>query len=381
MGSTPALGRVPPPSPRLASIDALRGFDMFWIIGGEDVVRRLAHAANWPFADLIDEQLEHVPWEGFHFYDLIFPLFLFVVGAVLPFSLASHRQRGESTGRIYWRILRRTVLLFALGLLYNGALRLDFENLRIAGVLQRIALCYGVAALLVLHVGWRGQAIIAALLLLGYWALLAFVPAPGFSPGDYSIQGNLAGYVDRHYLPGKIYPAYYGIGRRGFGDNEGLLSTIPAVATTLLGALAGQWLRSARTAGLKFLGLLLAGAVGQVGGYAWGEVFPVIKNLWTSSFVLVAGGWSLLLLALFYGVIDGIRFRWWAFFFIVIGSNAILVYVAPTFVDFEYTASALFGGFARYAEDYRPVVLPLGVVAVKWLLLFYLYRRRLFLRV
>ncbi|HEY3966153.1 MAG TPA: DUF5009 domain-containing protein [Planctomycetaceae bacterium] len=252
-GTPPVTGSNSTSSPRLLSIDALRGFDMFWIIGGHEVVKALAEWGDWRFKDQIDEQLEHVPWAGFHFYDLIFPLFLFVVGIVLPFSLGAIREKGESTFRIYWRIARRTALLFGLGLLFNQALQFNFDELRIAGVLQRIAICYGTAAVFVTLVGWRGQAAIAALILVGYWALLAFVPVPGGSAGDYTKEGNLAGYIDREYLPGKIYKAYY-----GYGDNEGLLSTIPAVATALLGALAGQWLRSAQSPGRKFLGLLLA---------------------------------------------------------------------------------------------------------------------------
>lgn len=376
MGTYPTAPPAPPSSPRLLSIDALRGFDMFWIIGGDALFIALAKWGNWSFSQRIEDQLEHVEWEGFRFYDLIFPLFLFVVGVVLPFSLASHRQRGESTLQIYWRILRRTVLLFALGLVYNNVLQFNFPELRIAGVLQRIAICYGIAAFIVMHAGWRGQAVTAAVILLGYWALLAFVPAPGGVAGDYSKEGNLAGYVDRHYLPGKIYDDYY-----KYGDNEGLLSTIPAVATALLGALAGQWLRSARSAGHKVLGLIGAGLVCLALGYSWWDVFPVIKNLWTSSFVLYAGGWSLLLLALFYGVIDGLGFRWWAFFFIVIGSNAIVIYVAPHLVNFDYTANALFGGLTKRTGAFEPVAVALGVLAVKWLLLLYLYRKRLFLRV
>jgi predicted acyltransferase len=370
--ASPAL----PASPRLVSIDALRGFDMFWIIGGDALFTALARWGKWPFSQQIEDQLEHVPWEGFRFYDLIFPLFLFIVGVVLPFSLASHRQKGESSLQIYWRILRRTALLFALGLVYNNVLQLDFAQLRIAGVLQRIAICYGIAALIVMHAGWRGQAVTAAVILLGYWALLAFVPTQGGVAGDYSKEGNLVGWVDRHYLPGKIYEEYY-----GYGDNEGLLSTIPAVATALLGALAGQWLRSARSAGSKVLGLIAAGLVCLALGYGWWFVFPVIKNLWTSSFVLYAGGWSLLLLALFYGIIDGLGLRAWAFFFIVIGSNAIVIYVAPHLLNFDYTAHALFGGLANLTGAFEPVALAIAVLAVKWLLLLYLYRRRIFLRV
>jgi predicted acyltransferase len=367
--------RVSAPA-RLLSIDALRGFDMFWIIGGAAVVKALAGWGNWPFKSEIDDQLEHVPWEGFHFYDLIFPLFLFVIGAVVPYSIAALRQRQEPNSRIYWRILRRTILLFFLGLVYNNLLRFDFESLRVAGVLQRLAICYGIAAVIVMNVGWRGQLFAIATILLGYWGLLAFAAAPGSSPGDYTKEGNLCGYVDRHYLPGKIYDEYY-----GYGDNEGLLSTIPAVATALLGALAGQWLRSGKTPVRKLAGLILAGAICLGTGQIWGEFFPIIKNLWTSSYVLVAGGWSLILLAFFYGVIDVVGWRGWAFFFIVIGSNAIVIYVAPKFIGFKYTADFLFGGLIARSGSFQPVAAAIAVLAVKWLILLWLYRKELFLRV
>lgn len=375
MASIPAE-RPDPGPPRLVSIDALRGFDMFWIMGGEGIALALAEWADWPFKQQVKEQLEHVPWEGFRFYDLIFPLFLFVVGAVLPFSLAAARHRNDTNRRLYGRIARRTLLLFVLGLVNNDALQLDIHELRIAGVLQRIALCYGMAAFIVMHVSWRGQALGVAAILLGYWALLAFVAAPGFLPGDYTIEGNLPGYIDRIYLPGKIYKEYY-----GFGDNEGFLSTIPAVATTLLGALAGQWLRSGNSPGRKVAGLVLAGAACLAAGFAWGQVFPIIKNIWTSSYALVAAGWSLLLLALFYGVIDVLGLRRWAFFFIVIGSNAILIYIVPKAVDFAYTARFLFGGLIKRTGTFEPVAAAIGFVAVEWLLLFWLYRKRVFLRV
>lgn len=385
MGTRDKAVVSPPASERLLSIDALRGFDMFWIIGGDALIKAVAHWADWPVKGRIDEQLEHVPWAGFHFYDLIFPLFLFLVGVVLPFSLGKLRDRGEPASRVYGRVARRTVLLFALGLIYNHFLQLDFYKpplgfdwgaVRIAGVLQRIAICYGVAALVVLHTRVRGQVALVAGLLLGYWALLALVPAPGSAPGDYSLHGNLAGYVDSRYLPGKIVKEYY-----GYGDNEGLLSTLPAVATTLLGVLAGHWLRSGQPGGRKVLGLAAAGAACVLLGWAWGFWFPVIKNLWTSSFVLYAGGWSLLLLALFYGVIDVLHLRAWAFFFVVLGANAILIYLLPHVVDFEKVAHFFLGGVEKHAGAFGPVVAAGGVVAAEWLVLLYLYRRRLFLRV
>jgi predicted acyltransferase len=373
----------PKSSERLLSIDALRGFDMFWIMGGDRLARALAKWSDSPAGKTVQEQLEHAQWHGFRFYDLIFPLFLFLVGTVLPFSLGKLQDQGRSAE--YRRIARRTVLLFGLGLLCNGVLRFDWANLRVAGVLQRIALCYAFAALISLWFSPRGIVAVLATILLGYWALMANVAAPGFTAGDFSIEGNLSGWVDRQYLPGKIMKAYY-----GYGDNEGLITTIPAVATALLGVLAGTWLRSSRGPWQKAAGLVAAGALSLVVGVAWGTRFPINKILWTSPFVLVAGGLSLLLLAFFYTVIDVLRFRRWAFFFVVIGANAITIFVAPRFIDFEnltkYFARFFLSGAGRLLEPYLSadanlVLLAAGVLAAKWLFLYYLYRNRLFLRV
>jgi predicted acyltransferase len=208
-----------------------------------------------------------------------------------------------------------------------------------------------------------------------------FVPAPETGKGgDFAKETNLAGYVDRHYLPGEIKQAYY-----GYGDNEGLLSTIPAVATTLLGVLAGQWLMTGYSPWVKVVALLAAGAACLGAGTLWGLHFPVIKILWTSSYVLIVGGWSLILLGLFHAIIDVLRFRAWSYFFVVIGVNAITIYMAARIIPFDRIASFFFGGLAKFSGQYapgsRPVVLAAGVLAVEWLLLLYLYRRRIFLRV
>jgi predicted acyltransferase len=395
MGTETTLKKGISSSQRLLSIDALRGFDMFWIIGGDALVKAAAKWADsvwpafaeWPYRHHVTEQFEHVPWEGFHFYDLIFPLFLFVVGVVLPFSLGKLQEQGRSAGALYWRILRRTLLLFVIALIYNDILQLDwlthdgnwhfdFSTVRLTGVLQRIAICYAVAAIIMVHTGARGQALIAAITLLGYWAILVFVPSPDSVAGDYSMEMNLAGYIDRNYLPGKILKRYY-----GYGDNEGILSTVPAVATTLLGVLAGHWLRSGRSPWAMVLGLVLAGVASLGLGTLWGLWFPIIKNIWTSSYVLVAGGWSLLLLAMFYGIIDVIRLRAWAFFFVVIGANAITIYFVQRFVDFNSIARFFVGGAIKHSGAFGPVLAILGALTLKWLFLLYLYRRRLFLRV
>ena len=364
---------VAAPQTRILSIDALRGFDMFWIMGGDRFAQVLLGLTGLSIAPALTAQLEHVAWEGFRFYDLIFPLFLFLVGCVLPYSLEKHR---DSPRDVYWRIFRRTLTLFLLGLICNRILDFNFGELRVAGVLQRIGICYGFAALICVHLRVPGQCIAFVAILVGYWAILALVPVPGGRAGDFSPEGNLCGYLDRSFLPGKIKKEYY-----GFGDNEGLLSTLPAIATTLLGALAGAWLKSSVRPWTKVGGLALAGLSSLLLGYTWGFSFPIIKILWTSSFVLVAGGWSLLLLALFYAVIDVIGWRGWAFFWIVIGANAITIYVVPRFVDFDGKMAKFFlTGASELAGNANVLVLVSGALAAKWLFLWFLYRQRIFLR-
>lgn len=359
---------------RVLSIDALRGFDMFWIIGGSSVAEAiLKNDDPTSFGSRIVIQFEHVAWEGFRFYDLIFPLFIFLVGCVLPYSLEKY---AASPTKVYGRVIRRGVLLVMLGFLVNGVLQFDFANMRYAHVLQRIGIVYVFAALLYLNSTWRAQVAVTVGILLGYWALLAWVPAPGGVAGDYSMEGNLAGYIDRTFMPGKILDKYY-----GFGDNEGFLSTIPALATGLLGLLTGTWLKSSAGSWRKALGLVFAGVACLCAGYAWGEWFPVIKNLWTSSFVLVAGGWSLLLLAVFYTVVDVLGFHRMAFFWIVIGMNAITIYVGQQIVDFYDIADFFFGGLSRLFGESARLVMLVGILAIKWLLLLFLFRHRIFLRV
>ncbi len=363
----------PTKSERLVSIDALRGFDMFWIIGGDSLAIAILTAGQWSFSPMLIEQLEHVAWEGFRFYDLIFPLFLFMVGCVLPFSLEKYR---ENPSAVYGRIVRRTILLVLCGLIVNGLLQFDWPNMRYAGVLQRIGISYGIAAFLYLLVGLRGRIAVFLGILIGYWLILRFVPSENGVAGDMSIEGNLGGYIDRMWLPGKIYPEYY-----GFGDNEGLLSSIPAVATALLGVFAGEWLRSTKSPWMKSFGLLMAGLLFLGLGYGWSQWFPIIKNLWTSSFVLVAGGWSLILLSLFYTVIDVLKWRILAWVWVVIGMNAITIYMLGDFVNFSQISQFFLGGTASLAGVWKQAVLEFGVVLAEWLVLYHLYRHKIFLRV
>ena len=361
---------------RLVSIDALRGFDMFWIIGGGAVFSSLHKIFDNPITAFTTNQLEHAEWQGFHFEDLIFPLFLFVVGAVLPFSVLRRIERGQSRTSVYLHILKRTAILILLGLILNGLLRFNWPQMRWPGVLQRIGLCYFFAALLVMNTKWHTQAIVAAAILLLYWAASTLIPVPGFGPGVITPEGCLSSYIDQHLLPGKIYEQYY-----GYGDNEGIISTFPAICTTLLGALTGHWLRSRHSGNRKSVALALAGLLSLLTGYLWGMSFPVIKNIWTSSYVLVSAGYSLLLLALFYWVIDVKGYRKWAFFFIVIGTNPITIYVLQWIVNFDDVAAYFIQGIAGLAGSAELLLLALGALILKWLFLLFLYRHRIFLKV
>ena len=357
---------------RLASIDALRGFDMFWIIGGGALLENLLKVYSCPVTDTIQRQLHHVRWRGFNFEDLIFPLFLFIVGVVLPFSLTSRLERGHSRRALYLHIIKRSAIIILLGLIFNEIQRFDWAQMRWPGVLQRIGICYFFAAIIVMNTKWRAQAIIIVAVLVLYWIATMLIPVPNFGAGNLTMEGCLSSYIDRQLIPGQLY--------YGYGDNEGIISTFPAICTVLLGALAGNWLRSGQMGDRKAAGLALAGIVSLSAGLLWGRVFPIIKILWTSSYVLVAGGLSLLLLALFYWVIDVKGYRKWAFFFIVIGMNPITIYFLQRFIDFNGIAEFFLAGAVEHADLLKPLILPLGVVLIKWLFLWFLYRHRIFFK-
>jgi len=359
---------------RIASIDALRGFDMLWISGGDELIHSLHRAHPSAATAFLSTQFEHVEWAGFHFYDLIFPLFVFVVGLVLPFSLTRRLEAGGDRRQLYLHAARRLGILLLFGLLYNGLLDFNFHDLRLAGVLQRIAIAYFFATLLTMNLTIRGQLIATAAILLGYWAIMALVPVPGFGAGVYTPQGNLAAYLDQRLLP-RPFCCY------SFGDNEGLISNIPAIATCMMGVLAGHWLRSDRSRNRKAAGLVAAGVASLAVALLWSLKFPIVKNIWSSSFVLYAGGWSLLLLALFYYVMDVRGYQRWAFFFVVIGANSIAVYLAHRFFDFRIVGDVFIHGLFRYMGVWRPFIRQAAGVAVSWCLFWYLYRRRIFLRV
>ena len=363
-----------PAQQRLMSLDALRGFDMFWIVGAEELIRGLQKFSGGGLIGLIAEQLHHKAWAGFHFEDLIFPLFVFIAGVSLVFSLEKTlRQADRRTATV--RILRRSALLYFLGILYYGGFSTPFEQIRLLGVLQRIALCYLFAGLLFCYLKPKALIAVWAGLLLGYWALMSFVPVPGHGAGNFAEGANLANYVDQQYLPLRKHD--------GDHDPEGLLSTIPAIASCLLGVFAGLVLKNPSINDRKrVLQLVGGGLLCLAVGWAWHLNFPVIKKIWTSSFVLVAGGYSCLLLAAFYQIIDVWGFQRWAMPFIWIGVNPLMIYLGGKFIDFEAMAKLFVGGpigaaFGQYGE----LLLALTTLGFGFWFMRFLYQRKIFLRV
>lgn len=300
-GSVQAAGRM-------AALDVFRGIT----IAGMILVN---NPGSW---EAIHPPLEHAAWHGWTPTDLVFPFFLFIVGVSITLALARRAAEGGRKRDLYLKIVRRTLIIFALGLVLAGFPRYELSTLRIPGVLQRIAVCYLFASVIFLNTKWRTQAFIAVVLLLLYWALMVLIPVPGFGAGDLSMEGNLAAYVDRAVFGRHTWKPLY--------DPEGILSTLPAIATTLAGVLTGHWLRTRRSDPDKVAGMFVAGVSAIVAGWAWGGWFPVTKALWTSSYVLLTAGLALQLLAVCYWLVDIKDVRRPAKPFLIFGTNALAIY-------------------------------------------------------
>lgn len=309
----PAVGALS--GGRLVSLDAFRGI----AIAGMILVN---NPGSWSY---VYAPLAHAPWHGWTPTDLIFPFFLFIVGVAMPFSFSRRLERSSSRRALFFHVVRRSLIIIALGLLLHGFPRYDFSTIRIPGVLQRIGVVYFFASTAYLVLKARARWVLAAVLLLGYWALMTLVPVPGYGAGDLSKEGNLAAYVDNLLFRGHMWePAW---------DPEGVLSTLPAIVTALLGVFTGEWLLSARSRLEKLVGLFVAANAGLVLGLIWDAWFPINKNLWTSSYVLFTAGMGLHTLAMCYWAIDVRGSRAWASPFVVYGMNAIAVYVLSAFVS------------------------------------------------
>jgi predicted acyltransferase len=423
---------VPPTaSARLMSLDALRGFDMFWIVGAASLVAALKRMSPNRVTTFLAYELGHASWEGFHFYDLIFPLFVFISGVSLVFSLTKAlEQNGRAA--VLKRLFRRGLLLYAAGIFYYGGLDNTWPAIRMVGVLQRIAIAYFFAGLLFCFFKPRALAAICLALLVGYWAMMTFIPIRDIqltkrnlatlaakagdtnavalfeqdgnpstvrnSPvwaaaekmyyattnrvsGRFLAGWNLSDHCDFLYLPGRRYINFY--------DPEGLLSTIPAIATGLLGVFAGLLLKNSTVQPHRKIVYLVAfGVTGVVVGWLWNLQFPVIKKIWTSSFVLVAGGYSALLLAAFYWIVDVLGFQRWCRPFIWIGMNSITIYLVENITGgFDRIATRFVGGDmqawfdSHIAKGFGDLMIALVGLFLAFVLVRFLYQRKVFLRI
>ncbi len=362
---------------RLVSIDALRGFDMLLISGADALFHQLKGKTGLAWVDAAASQFQHPVWFGFTFYDFIFPLFLFIAGVSIPFSLSRALEQGISKNELYRKAFFRMLILIGLGMLDKNAPFpfFDWPHIRLGSVLGRIGLAGFVTVVLYLNVSSRRRLSIVGGVLLTYYAALMLIPVPGHGAGDLSFDGNLVGWFDRTFLPGRLL-------QRTF-DELGLLTQFPAICLTLLGAFAGEILQNnTSTDRKKFARLLIAGAVCVALGLIWSLHFPIAKRLWSSSFILLTAGLSFVFMAAFYGLIDLLNFKKWSFFFVVIGMNSLTIYLLHRLVNFNYTSRLLFAGlYAPLDVKWHGILESFGALALVWGLLYFLYQKKIFIRV
>jgi predicted acyltransferase len=363
-------------SSRLVSIDALRGFDMLMIAGAGAVIHQLEGKTGWGWVDAVARQFTHPAWFGFTFYDCIFPLFLFLAGVSIPFSLAGAIAKGTPGPELYRKAFVRLLILIVLGMLDKNAPFPFFDphHIRMGSVLGRIGLAGFVSVVLYLNVGSARRLAIAGGILFLYYAALMLVPVPGFGAGNLSFEGNLVGWFDRTFLPGRLLQVTY--------DELGILTQFPAMCLTMLGVHAGEILKdSSFSQQARFRRLLIAGMVCLGLGLLWSLHFPIAKRLWTSSFILVTSGLSFTFMAVFYGIIDVVGFKKWAFPLVVVGMNSLTIYMTFHFVDFGHTSKLLFAGLYQPLDPkWHGVLESLGALLLVWSFLFVLYRNKIFFK-
>ena len=350
---------------------------MLFIMGLSGLIINLAALApDCAIASWFAEQMRHVAWDGFAHHDTIFPLFLFIAGVSFPFSLSKQQQSGLSNREIVLKILKRGAILILLGILYNGFFKMQFETLRFPSVLGRIGIAWAAAALLTLYLKPKTRAIFCAVILVGY-SLLLTIPAPdavGFSA--WSEDGNIAGYVDRLLMPDHIL-------WRGVMDPEGIVSNLSAIVTAMLGMFAGEYLlNSSHSGGHKVATMAVCAVILLAAGLIWNTIQPINKTLWSSAFVLTAGAYSLGMLALFYYIIDVRGYSRWCYFLKVVGVNSITIYLAQRFIKFGDISRYFFGGLAEHLpEGYGAVLISIGYISACWLLLYFLDKKGVYLKV
>ena len=370
---------------RLESLDALRGFDLFCLVALSELVEKLAEAVDKPWMATVTTWFTHKTWEGFSPWDLVMPLFMFMAGVAIPYSLGKYRN-GTDRKRLYRRLCKRFVLLWILGMMVQGnLLALDPHHIYLfTNTLQAIAVGYLFSALIYLHTGWKAQIGIAVGLLLAFWAAMEFITFNGFGGGDYTPHGNLAEGIDMAVLGRFRDSAHVVDGQVVVSEwytYTWILSSLNFIVTVLSGVLAGEALKSTMQQGRKVLLLLIAGIAMVALGWTWDIVHPVIKHIWTGSMVLVSSGYCFLLMALFYWWIDCRGHNRGLTFLKVYGMNSITAYVVSHVVRFSSISRSLFFGLEQYVGDYYGFIIQLSNVAILFVILYIMYRNRIFLRV
>lgn len=372
-------------SNRLKSLDALRGFDMFWIVGGDNILHGLAQATGLPAWILLSNEMTHSRWNGFTFYDFIFPLFIFIAGTAMPFSIGKRldqftgEERSVQKKKIYLKLFKRCIILILLGMVINGDLAFKaYDQTRFASVLGRIGISCFVAAVIYLNTNWKQRLIVFISILVGYSLAMTLIPVPGFGAGVLTPEGNLSGYIDRLLLPGEVL--------RGSYDPEGIFSTIPAIGTALLGTFAGYLLRlpeSKIRSVRKSTILIVSGVILLRLALLWNFWTPINKNIWSSSFVLFCGGWSSLLLGIFYLIIDVWKIQKWSAPFIWLGMNSILIYMATHgIIDFGSSSKYIFSGILpRIPDLWQKFSLWIGIAILEFAFLYFLYKKKIFWKI
>lgn len=362
---------------RLVSLDALRGFDMFWIIGGAGAFTSFVALLGLPdtWVEGITNQFTHVEWEGFHFFDLIFPLFVFISGVTVPYSVLSQKEKGVSVSQLQIRIIRRTAIIVLIGVTFS-LFKFQWESIRLYQVLWMIGMSYLIGSSLTLHIeSWRTRLTIFFSVLVAYHLAIYYLPYPG-KGALITPENNLAAWLDRNLIKTNLYRVVY--------DPEGTIRVLTGGMLGMLGAMAGQRIKHYGTAQLRCgQELAVAGAVCLLLGWLWSFSFPIIKDLWSPSFILWAGGWSFLLLALFYTVIDVWGCKWFGWFFVPIGMNAIAIYAGQVYLQTNSARDFFFKGLAGHFENpaAQQFILYGGLLLIHWLLLYALFRKRIFIRI
>tara|TARA_B100001123_G_scaffold442743_1_gene587060 strand:+ start:518 stop:1654 length:1137 start_codon:yes stop_codon:yes gene_type:complete len=365
------------PSKRLVSLDALRGFDMFFIVGGGWIIQNAFEAFDLPLKETLLPQFSHADWgDRITAWDYVFPLFLYMAGVSLFFSVSSALANGTEKKDIYLHAFRRMLVLLVLGIIYkNRSLQFDVESIRFVSVLGRIGVCGFIATLIVCKYKFRAQVIWMFSLLVVYWLGVMFIPVPGYGAGDLSFEGSLIGYLDRMLVPGKLLMGTY--------DELGFTAHISSTSLVLMGALTAQVLGNDQLSEIeKMKRLSLGGSGCIVLGLIWGLHFPIMKWTWSSSFILVTGGTSVMLLVVFYLLIDYWGFKKWAFFFVVIGMNSLFIYMVSKLIGFGFTTDYLLNPFYELTtnESLQNSMRYLGAFTLKWLLLYFLFRQKIFVK-